>query len=53
MGFIFRNSLRAGPFRITFNKSGVGSSTGVPGFRGTQSSREEVPGNFEAAAPAS
>jgi hypothetical protein len=32
MGFIFRNSLHAGPFRITFNKSGVGSSTGAPSF---------------------
>jgi hypothetical protein len=38
MGFIYRKSIKAGPFRINLSKSGVGLSTGVPGFRVTQSS---------------
>jgi hypothetical protein len=38
MGFIYRKSLKAGPFRINLSKSGVGLSAGVPGFRVTQSS---------------
>lgn len=33
MGFYFRRSVRCGPFRVTFSKSGVGYSVGVPGFR--------------------
>jgi hypothetical protein len=39
MGFIYRKSVKAGPFRVNLSKSGVGLSTGVPGFRLTQSSR--------------
>ena len=38
MGFIFRRSVKAGPFRLNFSKSGIGLSAGVPGFRITQSS---------------
>lgn len=38
MGFIFRRSVKMGPFRINFSKSGIGVSAGVPGFRVTQSS---------------
>ena len=33
MGFYYRKSVRVGPFRINLSKSGVGLSTGVPGFR--------------------
>ncbi|UMB71203.1 DUF4236 domain-containing protein [Mycobacterium paraterrae] len=33
MSFYIRKSLRAGPFRFNLNKSGVGVSVGVPGFR--------------------
>ncbi|MBN2176679.1 MAG: DUF4236 domain-containing protein [Demequinaceae bacterium] len=33
MGFYVRKSLRAGPFRFNLSKSGLGVSTGVPGFR--------------------
>jgi hypothetical protein len=33
MGFYVRKSLKAGPFRFNLSKSGVGVSTGVPGFR--------------------
>lgn len=33
MGFIFRKSVRLGPIRINFSKSGIGISTGVPGLR--------------------
>lgn len=33
MGFFFRQSTRLGPFRINFSKSGIGVSTGIPGFR--------------------
>jgi hypothetical protein len=33
MGFYVRKSLRAGPFRFNLSKSGLGISTGVPGFR--------------------
>ena len=32
MGFIYRKSLKAGPFRINPNKSGAGLSASVPGF---------------------
>lgn len=39
MGFIYRKSVKAGPFRINLSKSGIGLSAGVPGFRVTQSSR--------------
>jgi hypothetical protein len=38
MGFIFRKSVKAGPFRLNFSKTGIGVSAGVPGFRVTQSS---------------
>jgi hypothetical protein len=33
MGVYLRRSVRAGPFRFNLSKSGVGVSTGVPGFR--------------------
>jgi Protein of unknown function (DUF4236) len=33
MGFYFRKSVRFGPFRVNFSKSGVGLSAGIPGFR--------------------
>ncbi len=39
MGFIFRKSLRIGPFRVNLSRSGVGVSAGGPGFRVTQNSR--------------
>lgn len=36
MGFRFRKSVKAGPFRINFSKSGVGYSVGTKGFRYTK-----------------
>lgn len=33
MGFYVRKSVKAGPFRFNLSGSGVGVSTGVPGFR--------------------
>ncbi|HYE62841.1 MAG TPA: DUF4236 domain-containing protein [Phycisphaerales bacterium] len=33
MGFYFRKSVNAGPFRINFSRSGVGYSVGGRGFR--------------------
>jgi len=33
MGFRFRKSLNAGPFRLNLGKRGVGYSVGVPGCR--------------------
>lgn len=33
MPFYFRKSVKAGPFRFTFSKGGVGVSVGVKGFR--------------------
>lgn len=33
MGLRFRKTAALGPFRLTFSKSGVGVSTGVPGAR--------------------
>jgi hypothetical protein len=33
MGFYFRKSVRIGPVRFNFSKSGVGASIGVKGFR--------------------
>lgn len=36
MGFRFRKSLKTGPFRMTFSKSGVGYSVGGKGFRVTK-----------------
>ena len=33
MGFYFRKSVRFGPFRVNFSKSGVGLSAGIPGLR--------------------
>ena len=38
MGFIYRKSISAGPFRLNVSKRGIGVSAGVPGFRVTQSS---------------
>src|SRR6266853_710229 len=37
MGFYFRKSLRFGPMRVNFSKSGVGASIGVKGLRVTGS----------------
>lgn len=36
MGFRFRKSVKAGPFRINFSKSGIGYSVGGKGFRYTK-----------------
>ncbi|MCI6640904.1 MAG: DUF4236 domain-containing protein [Pygmaiobacter massiliensis] len=36
MAFRFRKSIKQGPFRLNFSKSGVGWSAGTPGFRYTQ-----------------
>ena len=36
MGFRFRKSVKAGPFRVTFSKSGIGYSVGGKGFRVTK-----------------
>lgn len=36
MGFRFRKSFKAGPFRINVSKSGIGYSAGVKGFRVTK-----------------
>lgn len=36
MGFRFRKSVKAGPFRINFSKSGIGYSFGGKGFRVTK-----------------
>lgn len=36
MGFRFRKSVKAGPMRINFSKSGIGYSVGDKGFRFTQ-----------------
>lgn len=36
MGFRFRKSIKAGPFRINFSKSGIGYSVGGKGFRYTK-----------------
>jgi uncharacterized tellurite resistance protein B-like protein len=33
MGFYIRKSVRVGPLRFNLSKSGIGVSTGVPGFR--------------------
>ena len=33
MGFYFRKSVNVGPLRFNLSKSGIGISTGVPGFR--------------------
>jgi len=33
MGFYFRKSVSVGPLRFNFSKSGIGVSTGIPGFR--------------------
>lgn len=33
MGFYVRKSIKAGPFRFNLSKSGIGVSTGFPGFR--------------------
>lgn len=33
VGFYIRKSIKAGPFRFNLSKSGLGVSTGVPGFR--------------------
>jgi hypothetical protein len=33
MGLYFRKSIKLGPLRINFSKSGIGFSIGIPGFR--------------------
>jgi len=50
MGWSFRRSLRFGPFRFNFSKSGIGYSIGGPGFRtgvrpcGRRYTRVGIPG---------
>ena len=50
MGFFFRRSIKFGPFRLNFSKSGVGASVGVRGFRtgisatGRRTTRVTIPG---------
>ena len=39
MGFYYRKSVKAGPFRINLSSSGIGYSVGVKGFRTGVSSR--------------
>lgn len=39
MGFYYRKSISAGPFRVNLSKSGVGYSIGGRGFRTGVSSR--------------
>ena len=39
MGFVYRKSVKADPFRNNLSKGGVGLSAVVSGFRVTQSSR--------------
>ena len=36
MGFRFKKSIKAGPFRVNLSKSGIGYSVGVKGFRVTK-----------------
>lgn len=36
MGFRFRKSMKLGPFRVTFSKSGISYSAGVKGLRVTK-----------------
>lgn len=36
MGFRFRKSIKSGPFRLNFSKSGIGYSVGAKGFRYTK-----------------
>jgi hypothetical protein len=36
MGAYFRKTIKIGPFRITFSKSGISFSFGFPGFRVTR-----------------
>ncbi|NHI48081.1 DUF4236 domain-containing protein [Clostridium botulinum] len=36
MGFRFRKSVKIGPFRINFSKSGIGYSVGSKGYRVTK-----------------
>jgi hypothetical protein len=42
MSFYLRKSVKAGSFRFNLRKSGVGISTGVPGFRVGSG----LPGNY-------
>ena len=50
MGFFFRRSIKIGPFRLNFSKSGVGASAGVRGLRtgisatGRRTTRVTIPG---------
>ncbi len=39
MGLFFRKSLKLGPVRLNFSKSGIGVSTGVRGLRVSTSAR--------------
>ena len=39
MGFRFRKSVKAGPFRMTVSKSGIGYSVGGKGFRVTKKAK--------------
>lgn len=42
MGFRFRKSVKLGPFRITFSKSGISYSAGVKGLRVTKTASGDV-----------
>ena len=42
MGFRFRKSVKLGPFRVTFSKSGVSYSAGVKGLRVTKTASGAV-----------
>lgn len=42
MGFRFRKSVRFGPFRINFNKSGIGYSVGTKGLRYTKTAKGNI-----------
>lgn len=42
MGFSYRKSFKAGPFRVTASKSGISYSAGVPGARITKKANGKV-----------
>ena len=44
MGFNFRKSVKVGPARVNFNKSGVGYSFGAGGFRFTKRAGSKTKG---------
>lgn len=42
MGFRFRKSIGAGPFRLNFSKSGIGYSVGTKGYRVTKTANGRI-----------